>query len=116
MTATALDVRALRAQCPLLERELAGQKIAYLDSASTTPKPRVVLDAIRRYYEQYTANVHRGVHPLASEASAAYEEATPYWNAPEGSTETSTETIVLPSARRVRNSAAISGRSVRVRM
>ncbi len=70
-----LDLRALRAEFPLLERELAGQKIAYLDAASTTPKPRVVLEAIRTYYEQYTANVHRGVHPLAAEASAAFEEA-----------------------------------------
>ncbi len=72
---SAPDLRALRAHFPLLERELAGQRIAYLDSASTTPKPRAVLDAIRGYYEQYTANVHRGVHPLAAEASAVFEEA-----------------------------------------
>src|SRR5205823_2897961 len=61
---------------PLLARLSAcGEPIAYLDNASTTPKPRRVLEAIRRYYEEYTANVHRGVHPLAAEASAAYEEA-----------------------------------------
>lgn len=70
-----MDLKSLRAEFPLLDRELAGQKIAYLDAASTTPKPRVVFDAIRRYYEQYTANVHRGVHPLAAEASAVFEEA-----------------------------------------
>jgi cysteine desulfurase/selenocysteine lyase len=70
-----LDLEALRAEFPLLRRELAGAPITYLDNASTTPKPRRVLDAIRSYYEQYTANVHRGVHPLAAEASALFEEA-----------------------------------------
>ncbi|HZU98952.1 MAG TPA: aminotransferase class V-fold PLP-dependent enzyme, partial [Planctomycetota bacterium] len=70
-----MDAKALRAEFPLLSRELAGKPIAYLDCASTTPKPRAVFDAIRAYYESYTANVHRGVHPLAAEASAAFEEA-----------------------------------------
>jgi cysteine desulfurase/selenocysteine lyase len=70
-----LDTAAVRAEFPLLGRELAGQPIAYLDAASTAPKPRRVLEAIRRYHEEYTGNVHRGVHPLAAEASAAYEAA-----------------------------------------
>lgn len=70
-----LDVTAVRAEFPLLAKELAGQPIAYLDSASTAPRSRRVLEAIRRYHEDYTANVHRGVHPLAAEASAAYEAA-----------------------------------------
>lgn len=68
-----LDVRALRAEFPLLERRLNGQPLVFLDHASTAPKPRRVLEAIRAYYERFTANVHRGVHPLAAEASAGYE-------------------------------------------
>lgn len=71
----ALDTGAIRAEFPLLRRELAGQPIAFLDHASTAPKPRRVIEAIRAYHERFTANVHRGVHPLAAEASAAYEAA-----------------------------------------
>lgn len=66
---------SLREEFPLLERELDGRRITFLDAASTTPKPRAVLAAIRRYHEQCTANVHRGVHALAAEASEAYEHA-----------------------------------------
>ena len=60
---------------PLLQRELDGQPITYLDSASTTPKPKVVIDAVTRYYTEMGANVHRGVHPLGEAATAAYERA-----------------------------------------
>lgn len=68
-----LDVVALRREFPLLGRTLAGQRLVHLDSASTAPRSRRVLEAIRRYHDEYTANVHRGVHPLAAEASGAYE-------------------------------------------
>lgn len=68
-----LDVAALREEFPLLRQTLAGQRLVYLDSASTAPRSRRVLEAIRRYHHEFTANVHRGVHPLAAEASAAYE-------------------------------------------
>lgn len=69
-----LDVERVRAEFALLApRE--GPPITYLDAASTTPKPRRVLDAIRRYHEVYPANVARGVHALAAEASNAYEAA-----------------------------------------
>jgi cysteine desulfurase/selenocysteine lyase len=64
-----VDWPSVRAEFPLLARP----GLVYLDAASTTPKPRRVLEAIRRYHEQYTANVARGVHALATEASAAYE-------------------------------------------
>jgi cysteine desulfurase/selenocysteine lyase len=70
-----LDVAALKAEFPLLAREIGGQPIAYLDSASTAPRPRAVLDAVRRYHEHSTANVHRGVHGLAAEASELFEAA-----------------------------------------
>lgn len=60
---------------PLLQRELDGARITYLDSASTTPKPRAVIDAVTRYYTEMGANVHRGVHPLGEASTAAYERA-----------------------------------------
>ncbi|HZS37165.1 MAG TPA: cysteine desulfurase [Polyangia bacterium] len=60
---------------PLLARELDGARITYLDSASTTPKPRAVIDAVTRYYTEMGANVHRGVHPLGEASTAAYERA-----------------------------------------
>ena len=64
-----------RADFPLLEREIDGRPIAYLDSASTAPKPRPVIEAVLDCYRRHTANVHRGVHVLAEEASEAYEAA-----------------------------------------
>ncbi len=60
---------------PLLTQEVDGMPITYLDSASTTPKPRAVIDAVTRYYTQMGANVHRGVHPLGESSTQAYERA-----------------------------------------
>jgi cysteine desulfurase/selenocysteine lyase len=60
---------------PLLAQEVDGMPITYLDSASTTPKPRTVIDAVMRYYTQMGANVHRGVHPLSEATTQAYERA-----------------------------------------
>ena len=65
----------LRPQFPMLTRTLDGQPLAFLDSASTTPKPRVVIDAVVHYYEHCTANVHRGVHSLGQEATQLYDAA-----------------------------------------
>ncbi len=65
----------LRPQFPLLKREIDGRPLAFLDSASTTPKPRVVIDAVVNYYENCTANVHRGVHVLGEEATRLYDAA-----------------------------------------
>jgi cysteine desulfurase/selenocysteine lyase len=62
----------VRGEFPLLARTYEGRPLVFLDSASTTPKPRVVIDAVRRYYEETTANVHRGVHLLGEEATEAY--------------------------------------------
>ena len=60
---------------PLLAQEVDGMPITYLDSASTTPKPKSVIDAVTRYYTQMGANVHRGVHPLGEASTQAYERA-----------------------------------------
>lgn len=69
------DISALKHEFPLLSRQLGGQPLTYLDSASTAPRSRAVLAAIERYHSQFTANVHRGVHALAAEASEAFEAA-----------------------------------------
>jgi cysteine desulfurase/selenocysteine lyase len=65
----------VRGQFPLLAREVSGQPIVFLDSASTTPKPRVVIDGVVGYYERCTANVHRGVHALGEEATRLFDAA-----------------------------------------
>ncbi len=69
------DLRVLRADFPILAREVNGSPLVYLDSAATTQKPLAVLDAMRSYYENSNANVHRGAHTLAAEATELYEDA-----------------------------------------
>ncbi len=69
------DVAAVRAQFPILRQTVRGKPLVYLDNAATTQKPRAVIDAVRRYYEEDNANVHRGVHLLSERATRAYEEA-----------------------------------------
>jgi cysteine desulfurase/selenocysteine lyase len=73
--AGALDVDALRADFPVLSRSVNGHPLVYLDSASSSHKPRQVLDAERRFVEEHYSNVHRGVHTLSQEATDAYEQA-----------------------------------------
>ncbi|WP_181442502.1 cysteine desulfurase [Streptomyces tateyamensis] len=71
-----LDTDAIRKDFPVLQRVLhEGKPLVYLDNAATSQKPRQVLDALNAYYEQHNANVHRGVHVLAEEATALYEGA-----------------------------------------
>jgi cysteine desulfurase/selenocysteine lyase len=67
------DVERVRADFPILERKVHGKPLAYLDNAATTQKPRQVINALVHYYEHYNANIHRGLHTLAEEATAAYE-------------------------------------------
>lgn len=68
-----LDARALRERFPILGRTVHGRRLVYLDNAATTHKPLAVLEALDRFYRWSNANVHRGVHTLAEEATAAYE-------------------------------------------
>ena len=65
----------IREDFPLLERTIGGKRLIYLDSASTSQKPRAVLDALQAYYRDYNANVHRGIYRIAEEATARYEGA-----------------------------------------
>ena len=85
-TSKPLDARLLRADFPVFEHQVHGKQLAYLDSASSTQKPRQVLDELRTFYETSYANVHRGVYDLAERATAAYEgareKARAYVNAP----------------------------------
>jgi cysteine desulfurase/selenocysteine lyase len=70
------DVSVVRKDFPILEREVRpGVPLVYLDSAATSQKPLQVLDAMRDYNEHHNANVHRGIHTLAEEATALYEGA-----------------------------------------
>ncbi len=67
------DVSAIRQQFPVLEREVKGKLLTYFDNAATSQKPQVVIDALVNYYTHYNANIHRGIHTLAEEATAAFE-------------------------------------------
>jgi cysteine desulfurase/selenocysteine lyase len=70
---TRFDVYEIRKQFPILGREVKGKPLVYLDNAATTQKPQAVIDALVHYYSYYNANIHRGIHTLAEEATAAYE-------------------------------------------
>src|SRR5499427_9509788 len=65
----------LRADFPILSQKIHGQPLIYFDNAATTQKPRVVLDALRNYYEHDNANVHRGIHTLSNRATTSFEAA-----------------------------------------
>ena len=70
-----LEVTALRKEFPLLQQESHGKRLVYLDSASSSQRPRAVLDAMDHYYETTHANVHRGVYAIAEEATRQFETA-----------------------------------------
>ena len=70
-----LDVGRIRKDFPILDRQVHGRRLVYLDSANTSQKPRSVIEAIQTYYERSNANVHRGTYLIAEEATAALEEA-----------------------------------------
>ncbi len=69
-----LDITAIRKEFPILSREIKGRPLIYLDNAATTQKPQQVIDAIVHYYTTYNANIHRGIHTLAEEATADFEQ------------------------------------------
>ncbi|MDP2721042.1 MAG: cysteine desulfurase [bacterium] len=70
-----LDTDKIRKDFPILSREIHGKPLVYFDNAATSQKPKQVIAAISNYYEQHNANVHRGVHKLSEEATAAFEGA-----------------------------------------
>jgi cysteine desulfurase/selenocysteine lyase len=71
----ALDVERIRADFPILDQEVNGHRLVYLDNAASTQKPAAVIQAIDHFYRTDNANVHRGVHELSHRATEAYEQA-----------------------------------------
>jgi cysteine desulfurase/selenocysteine lyase len=69
------DVQAVRADFPILDQQINGNPLVYLDNAATTQKPNCVIDTITHYYQKINANIHRGVHALSEAATADYEQA-----------------------------------------
>ena len=70
-----MDVRAIREQFPILDQEINGHPLVYLDSSATSQKPVSVIEAVNDYYRLSNSNVHRGVHTLGSRATDLYEGA-----------------------------------------
>jgi len=68
-----MGILDLRQQFPILNRMVKGKPLVYFDNAATSQKPQVVIDALTHYYTHYNANIHRGIHTLAEEATMAYE-------------------------------------------
>ena len=99
----AYDVEAIRADFPILSREIHGKPLVYLDNAASAQKPQPVLDRIMQAYAQDYSNVHRGLHTLANRSTEAYEGAREivrgHLNAPSAEevifTRSSTEAINL---------------------
>lgn len=73
-TVPAFDARAIRADFPILQQEVNGHALVYLDNAATTQKPEEVIEAITHYYRCDNANVHRGAHALSDRATLAFEQ------------------------------------------
>jgi cysteine desulfurase/selenocysteine lyase len=67
------DVYSIRKHFPILDREVKNKPLVYFDNAATTQKPKIVIDALVEYYSRFNANIHRGIHSLAEEATAAFE-------------------------------------------
>ena len=74
-TDAVFDIERVRGDFPILRQSIRGKRLAYLDNAATTQKPRAVIDALTQYYSAENANIHRGVHFLSQQATFAYERA-----------------------------------------
>ncbi|HLS06409.1 MAG TPA: aminotransferase class V-fold PLP-dependent enzyme, partial [Bacillota bacterium] len=70
-----MDVQSIREQFPILNQEVNGHPLVYLDSTATAQKPIQVIEAVNKYYREDNSNVHRGVHTLGSRATDQYEGA-----------------------------------------
>lgn len=73
-SAAGFDVQKIRKDFPVLSQKVYGKPLIYFDNAATSQKPQVVIDALTKYYSEYNANIHRGVHYLSGKASQAYDE------------------------------------------
>ena len=69
IAASSVDWKAIRADFPILREQAHGHPLIYFDSAATSQKPRIVIEALRNFYEHENANVHRGLHTLSSRAT-----------------------------------------------
>ena len=69
-----MNINNIRNQFPILDTEVHGHRLVYLDNAATTQKPLAVIEALSDYYSHLNANIHRGAHHLAAEATGRYEE------------------------------------------
>ena len=69
------SLESIRAEFPILHREVKGKPLSYLDNGATVQKPVAVIEAIDSYYREHNANVHRGIHTLSEEATNLYEGA-----------------------------------------
>ncbi len=72
---TTINIPKIREDFPILKRQVNGKPLIYFDNAATSQKPITVIEATDRYYREYNANIHRGIHKLAEEATLAHEEA-----------------------------------------
>ena len=72
---TTINALKIREDFPILKRRVNGKPLIYFDNAATSQKPNAVIEAICKYYSEYNANIHRGIHKLAEEATLAHEEA-----------------------------------------
>lgn len=70
-----MDIRDIRSHFPILDQQVNGKDLVYLDSAATSQKPQAVIEAVSTYYREYNSNVHRGVHTLGTRATDGYEGA-----------------------------------------
>ena len=75
VSSRSVDVDEVRRDFPILKRSMHGKPLAFLDNAASSQKPQVVIDAERRVYEEYYANIHRGVYELSIRSTDAYEQA-----------------------------------------
>lgn len=73
-TTAQLDIKKIRSEFPVLDQEVQGHPLVYLDNAATTQKPKRVIKALSDYYEQYNSNIHRGIHSLAEKATFKFEQ------------------------------------------
>jgi cysteine desulfurase/selenocysteine lyase len=69
------DVNKIRNDFPILKQKINGKPLVYFDNAATSQKPQIVIDTLRKYYEEYNSNIHRGVHFLSAKATDRYEAA-----------------------------------------